>query len=139
MTGETPSSVTSSPDMAQIPAGAVSGLDCAAFSDVLAETAGGDRSHNSHEVAHLESCLRCRVEQSRYRRLIQALNSLQEAPLPTDPRLESQILMYLDRYADRWAWDAKPRLAAKVAAGAAAAAGLIAFTARQRRIAKLAS
>ncbi|MCY4293834.1 MAG: hypothetical protein OXC58_03205 [Acidimicrobiaceae bacterium] len=146
MTGEPPAAVIATPSPAPAPTTAapqstspMPRLDCASLSEALAETAGGDRGHDSQEVAHLESCLRCRVEQSRYRHLMQALSRLRDTPVPTDPRLESQILVYLDRHGTRWAWDARPRLAAKVAAGAAAAAGLIAFTARHRRIAKLAS
>ncbi len=137
MTGE-PSVTATPPTTSPDPAGPEFGVNCAAFSDVLAATARGDRDHDSQEVAHLNSCLRCRVEQSRYRHLMQGLNRLQETPVPTDPRLESQILMYLDRYGTRGTWDTRPRLAAKVAAGAAAA-GLIVFTARHRRVARLAS
>ena len=113
--------------------------DCGSVSDVLAAVAGGDRAYGPAELDHLASCLRCRVEESRYRRLMDAMRSLREAPVPADSRLESQILVHLDRYGHRWAWDARPRFAAKVAAGAAAAAGLIAFTARHRRAARLAS
>lgn len=113
--------------------------DCRTVSDALAAAAGGDRAFGSAELDHLGSCLRCRVEQSRYRRLMDAMHLLRDAPVPQDSRLESQILMHLDRYGQRWAWDAGHRVAATVAAGAAAAAGLIAFTARHRRAARLAS
>ena len=91
------------------------------------------------ELDHLACCLRCRVEQSRYRRLMDAMHLLREARIPSDSRLESQILVHLDRYGHRRTWDTTPRVAATVAAGAAAAAGLLAFTARHRRVAKLAS
>ena len=113
--------------------------DCESVSDALAAVAGGDRTYGPAELDHLASCLRCRVEQSRYRRMMDAMHLLREAPAPEDSRLESQILVHLDRYGHRWAWDARPRMAATVAAGAAAAAGLIAFTARHRRAARLAS
>ena len=116
--------------------------DCESVSDALAAAAGGDRAIGPAELDHLESCLRCRVEQSRYRRLMDAMYLLRESPAP-DARLESQILVHLDRYGHRWAWETRPRVAATVAAGAAAgaaaAAGLIAFTARHRRAARLAS
>ncbi len=113
--------------------------DCKSVSDVLAAVAGGERAYGPAELDHLASCLRCRVEESRYRRLMDAMRLLREAPVLEDSRLESQILLHLDRYGHRWAWDARPRVAATVAAGAAAAAGLIAFTARHRRAARLAS
>ena len=113
--------------------------DCQSVSDSLAAVAGGDRAFGPAELDHLASCLRCRVEQSRYRRLMDAMHLLREAPVPSDSRLESQILVHLDRYGHRRAWDTRPRVAATVAAGAAAAAGLIAFTARHRRAARLAS
>lgn len=113
--------------------------DCESVSAVLAAVAGGDRAYGPAELDHLASCLRCRVEESRYRRLMDAMRLLREAPVPADSRLESQILVHLDRYGHRWAWDTRPRVAATVAAGAAAAAGLIAFTARHRRAARLAS
>lgn len=113
--------------------------ECRSVSDALAAAAGDDRDLGPAELDHLASCLRCRVEQSRYRRMMDAMHLLREAPAPEDSRLESQILVHLDRYGHRRAWDAKPRVAATVAAGAAAAAGLIAFTARHRRAARLAS
>lgn len=113
--------------------------DCESVRDVLAAVAGGDRAYGPAELDHLASCLRCRVEASRYRRLMDAMRLLREAPVPSDSRLESQILVHLDRHGNRWAWDTRPRFAATVAAGAAAAAGLIAFTARHRRAARLAS
>ena len=113
--------------------------DCRSVSDALAAVAGGERALGPAELDHLASCLRCRVEQSRYRRLMDAMHLLRETPAPEDSRLESQILVHIDRYGNRRAWDTRPRVAATVAAGAAAAAGLIAFTARHRRAARLAS
>ncbi len=115
------------------------GLDCGSVSDALAAAAGGDRAYEPAELDHLASCLRCRVEQVRYRRLMDAMRLLREVCAPQDSRLEAQILMHLDRYGHRWTRDGRPRVAATVAAGAAAAAGLIAFTTRHRRAARLAS
>ena len=113
--------------------------DCKSVSDALAAVAGGDRAFGPAELDHLATCLRCRREQSRYRRLMDAMHLLREEPVRKDSRLESQILVHLDRYGHRRTWDTRPRVAATVAAGAAAAAGLIAFTARHRRAARLAS
>ena len=113
--------------------------DCRSVSDALAAAAGGDRAFGPAELDHLASCLRCRVEQSRYRRMMDAMHLLREASVPEDSRLESQILVHLDQHGHRRALDTRPRVAATVAAGAAAAAGLIAFTARHRRAARLAS
>ena len=131
--------MTSEPSGPTTGAGARPRRDCESVSDVLAAVAGGERAYRPAELDHLASCLRCRVEESRYRRLMDAMRLLREAPVRADSRLESQILLYLDRYGHRWAWDTRPRVAATVAAGAAAAAGLIAFTARHRRAARLAS
>ena len=116
--------------------------DCAPVSDALAAAAGGDHAFGPRELDHLASCLRCRAEESRYRRLMEAMRSLREAPVPGDSRLESQILGHLDVHGHRWIRYTTPRVTAKVgglAAGAAAAAGLIAYTARHRRAARLVS
>ena len=116
--------------------------ECASMSDALAVIAGGERTFSSSEQHHLAACLRCRVEQSRYRRMMEAMRSLREAPVGGDSRLESQILGYLDSHGRRLARRVSARAAATVgglAAGAAATAGLIAFAARHRRTASLAS
>ena len=116
--------------------------DCAPVSDALAAAAGGERAFGLFELEHLASCLRCQVEESRYRRLMEAMRSLREAPANAGSHLESQILVRLDLHGAQWARRARSRVAATVgglAAGAAATAGLIAFTARHRRAARLAS
>ncbi|MCY3616998.1 MAG: hypothetical protein F4Z00_15080 [Acidimicrobiaceae bacterium] len=114
--------------------------DCVSVSDALAAAAGSDRALGPSELDHLATCLRCRAEQSRYRRLMEAMQSLREAPTSEDSRLESQILETLDVYGHRWARITNSGVAAAVggiAAGAAATAGFIA--ARHRRAARLAS
>ena len=114
--------------------------DCVSVSDALAAAAGSDRTFGPLELHHLATCLRCRAEQSRYQRLMEAMQSLREAPSAQDSRLESQILETLDTYGHRWARITNSGVAAAVggiAAGAAATAGLIA--ARHRRAARLAS
>lgn len=116
--------------------------DCGSVSDALAAAAGGDHSFGPAELDHLAACLRCRAEESRYRRLMEAMRSLRETLPAEDARLESQILGQLDLHRHRWVRPASPRVTAKVgglAAGAAAAAGLIAYTARHRRAARLVS
>lgn len=115
---------------------------CESVSDALAASAGGDDAFEPATADHLASCLRCRVEQSRYRRLMDAMRCLRDAGVRIDARLESQILTYLDRHGQHRTPHARSRLAAAVggvAAGAAATAGVIAFTARHRRAARLAS
>ena len=115
---------------------------CGSVSDALAAVAGGDRAFVPSELDHLASCLRCRVEQSRYRRLMEAVRSLREEPVEGDSRLESEILVHLDLHGHRGTRRAGSRVVAAaggLAAGAAATAGLIAFTARHRRAARLAS
>ena len=114
--------------------------DCGSVSDALAAAAGSDRTLGPLELDHLSTCLRCRAEQSRYQRLMEAMQSLREAPIIKDARLESQILEALDVYGHRWARITNSGVAAAVggiAAGAAATAGLIA--ARHRRAARLVS
>ncbi len=119
--------------MASDPAG------CASVSDSLAAAAGSDRAFGPQQLDHLATCLRCRAEQSRYRRLMEAMQSLREAPIEEDSRLESQILETLDLHGRLWARRARSGVVAAVGgiAGAAATAGLIA--ARHRRAARLAS
>ena len=114
--------------------------DCVSVSDALAAAAGSDRAFGPLELDHLVTCLRCRAEQSRYRRLLEAMQSLREAPVEEDSRLESEILLTLDLHGRLWARRARSGVVAAVgglAAGAAATAGLIA--ARHRRAARLAS
>ena len=75
--------------------------DCASVSDALAAAAGGDHAFGPRELDHIASCLRCRAEESRYRRMMEAMRSLRKAPVAGDSRLESQILGHLDVHAHR--------------------------------------
>ena len=117
--------------------------DCVSVSDALAAAGGSDRAFGPRELHHLSTCLRCRAEQSRYRRLMEAMQSLREAPIGEDSGLESQILETLDlqaydgRLLDRMARSGVVAAVSGLAAGAAATAGFIA--ARHRRAARLAS
>ena len=113
---------------------------CVPVSDALAAAGGSDRAFGPLELDHLATCLRCRAEQSRYQRLMEAMQSLREAPVEEDSRLESQILETLDlhgRRLARWARSGVVAAVGGVAAGVAATAGLIA--ARHRRAARLVS
>ena len=114
---------------------------CSAMSEALAAAARGERSFGALENEHLSACLRCRAEQSRYRRMMEAMRALRDAPLGGDPRMESQILGHLAVHGGSFAGRARAQAAAAVggaAAGAAAAAGLIAIALRHRRAAVLA-
>ena len=113
--------------------------DCGSVSDALAAAGGSDRAFGHLELGHLATCLRCRAEQSRYLRLMEAMQSLREGPVEEDSRLESQILLNLDLHGRIWARRARSGVVAAVGgiAGAAATAGLIA--ARHRRAARLVS
>lgn len=114
--------------------------DCVSVSDALAAAAGADRALGPVELDHLSTCLRCRAEQSRYQRLMEAMQSLREAPVTEDSRLESQILETLDlhgRLLDRMARSGVVAAVGGMAAGAAATVGFIA--ARHRRAARLVS
>ena len=115
---------------------------CAAMSDALALAARGERSLSLPEQQHLDSCLRCRAERLRYRRLMDAMRALRESPPHTDPQLESQILSRLESHGGRIARRVSSQTAAAVggvAAGAVAVAGLIALAARHRRVGALTS
>lgn len=114
--------------------------DCVSVSDALAAAGGSDRAFGPPELDHLSTCLRCRAEQFRYQRLMEAMQSLREAPNICDSRLESQILETLDlqtRLLDRMARSGVVAAVGGIAAGAAATAGFIA--ARHRRAARLVS
>ena len=108
----------------------------------FAAVAGGESTLDRSAVQHVDTCLRCQAEQSQYRRLMKVMRDLRDAPLSVDPALEHEILFAID---DRNGWGrsiVSSRVAAAiggVAAGAAAAAGVIALTVRQRRVARLAS
>ena len=120
-------------------AGAARG-DCASVSESLAAAARGERSLGPAEQEHLSACLRCRAEQLRYRRLMEAMRALREHPVGENPRIESQILGLLDTHGGRFARRVPAPAAATLggmAAGAAAAVGLIALAARHRRGAAL--
>lgn len=114
-------------------------VGCGSVSAALAAAAGSDRAFGPDELHHLTTCLRCRAEQSRYQRLMEALQSLRETPVEADSRLESQIRSTLDHHGRLWARRARSGVMAAVGgiAGAAATAGFIA--ARHRRAARLAS
>ncbi len=110
--------------------------------------ARGERSLNDPEHEHLSACLRCRAEQVRYRRLMEAMKSLRELPARSDPSLESRILDGIESQRQRLS--RRQRLALRVssraaaaagglAAGAAATAGLMAVATRHRRFARFAS
>ena len=113
---------------------------CASVSESLAAAARGERGLGPAEQEHLSGCLRCRAEQLRYRRLMEAMRALRENPVGENPRMESQILGLLDTQGGRFTRRAPAPAAATLggmAAGAAAAVGLIALAARHRRGAAL--
>ena len=115
---------------------------CASVAEHFALVAGGESDLDSVAVKHVETCLRCQAEQAQYRRLMKAMRDLRDAPLSVDPALEHEILFAIDNRDGRVRSIVSSRVAAAiggVAAGAAAAAGVIALTVRQRRVARLAS
>ena len=115
---------------------------CTELAERLAAAADGREALDPVAVRHIESCLRCQAEQAQYRRLMKAMHDLRTAPVPVDAALEHEIVFAIDQHAARLRSIVSSRVAAAiggVAAGAAAAAGVIAITVRQRRIAHLAS
>ncbi len=116
---------------------------CAGVSALLATAARDECGLGESEQAHLSTCLRCRAEQVRYRRLMEAMRSLSELPAKRNQALESQILQCLaaQRQRQRLAGRVSSRVAAAaggVAAGAAATAGLMALATRHRRVIRFA-
>jgi len=100
--------------------------DLAADSPVLAPSAG----------THVETCLRCQAEVASYRRMRRLLRSMASHPAIARPELEREIIDAIDTEGGR-----SPRVPAAAAAtigGLAAAAGVIAFAARHRRVLRLA-
>lgn len=91
--------------------------------------------------AHVEGCLRCQAEVANYRRMRRALRSLADHPVAASPRLEDDILEVLDSAMDPFDESSSSRVpvAAATIGGLAAAAGVIAFAARHRRVLRLAS
>ena len=88
--------------------------------------------------AHVEACLRCQAEVANYRRMRRTLRSLADHPVVASPSLEHQILDALDGVDGR-APSRVPVAAAATIGGLAAAAGVIAFAARHRRVLRVAS
>ena len=117
-------------------------ITCASVAEQFAAVAGGESALDRAVVQHVAVCLRCQAEQSQYRRLMKAMRNLRDAPLSVDPALEHEIIFAIDDRDDRTRGIVSSRVAAAiggVAAGAAAAAGVIALAVRQRRVARLAS
>ena len=115
---------------------------CEMVAERFAAVAGGDLDLDDDAIRHVDACLRCQAEQAQYRRLMKAMHDLRGSPVPVDPSLEHEILFALDQHHGRARGIVSSRIAAAiggVAAGAAAAAGVIAITVRQRRVGRLAS
>lgn len=101
--------------------------------DLATDLAGADESLLAAPARdHVASCLRCQAELAAHRRLRRNLRALAHAPTPLDPRLLHDITIVLDRHDGRAARRV-PGYAAATLGGLAAAAGVIAFAARQRR------
>jgi hypothetical protein len=101
--------------------------------DLATDLAGADDTLLAAPARdHVASCLRCQAELAAHRRLRRSLRALADAPVPLDPRLLHDIAIVLDRHDGRVARRV-PGYAAATLGGLAAAAGVIAFAARQRR------
>ncbi len=115
------------------------GFNCRDLSD---ELVAADESLLSLPTrVHATECLRCQAELAGYRRLRRMMSSLKNAPIELDPTLEREIFALLDEIDDE-ATRHTPNVLAVAAATiggiAAATAGVIALTKRQRRFARLA-
>ena len=110
---------------------------CAAVADELAAI---DEQHvlAPSVSAHVEACLRCQAEVANYRRMRRTLRSLAEHPVAASPRLEADILDALDEV-DGAPPSRVPVVAAATIGGVAAAAGVVVFVARHRRVLRVAS
>jgi hypothetical protein len=86
---------------------------------------------------HVAQCLRCQAEVAGFRRLRRAMRGLADRPAPCSPTLELDILTMLDEHDGRLGRRVNGYAAATIG-GLAAAAGVIALAARQRRGMRLA-
>lgn len=106
---------------------------CVAFAD---ELAGDDGVLSAEAAAHVAQCLRCQAEVANYRRMRRVMRSLAEHHDVEAPDLEHRILVALDD-ADGTPGTRVPAVAAATIGGVAAAAGVIAFAVRHRRVVRL--
>ena len=106
---------------------------CVAFVD---ELAGDDGVLSAEAAAHVAQCLRCQAEVANYRRMRRVMRSLAEHHDVEAPDLEHRILVALDE-ADGTPGTRVPAVAAATIGGVAAAAGVIAFAVRHRRVVRL--
>lgn len=106
---------------------------CVAFVD---ELAGDDGVLSADAAAHVAQCLRCQAEVANYRRMRRVMRSLAEHHDVEAPDLEHRILVALDE-ADGTPGTRVPAVAAATIGGVAAAAGVIAFAVRHRRVVRL--
>jgi len=83
---------------------------------------------------HVQQCLRCQAEVAHYRRMRRTLRTLASHPAAVDPGLAHEILFTLDHEDGRLVHRVPARTAATLG-GLAAAAGVIVFAARHRRLA----
>lgn len=111
----------------------------AACAEIADDLAAADEQHVLSRTAstHVETCLRCQAEVASYRRMRRALRSLAAHPATAGPELEDEIIDALDT-ADGRLPKRVPVAAAATIGGLAAAAGVIAFAARHRRVLRLA-
>ena len=106
---------------------------CSDLADDLAavdDTTGlGDPSRD-----HVQQCLRCQAEVAHYRRMRRTMRTLAGHPGSVDPGFEHEILLVLDHEDGRLVNRVPARTAATLG-GLAAAASVIVFAARHRRLA----
>ncbi len=110
-------------------------IRCADLTDELAAAEDG-QTLAPDARAHVDQCLRCQAEVAHYRRMRRTLRMLADHPAPADPALESDILTSLDEFVPSIRrFQRVPARRAATLGGIAAAAGVIALAARQRRLA----
>jgi anti-sigma factor RsiW len=105
-------------------------LQCDDMFDELA--AGDDVVLSTDARVHVAQCLRCQAELAGFRRLRRSMRGIADRPVPRSPTLELDILTMLDEHDGRLGRRV-PGYAAATIGGLAAAAGVIALAARQRR------
>ncbi|MEO0493136.1 MAG: hypothetical protein AAF081_06950 [Actinomycetota bacterium] len=108
--------------------------ECACFAD---ELAGDDAVLSAEAAAHVAQCLRCQAEIANYKRMRRVMRGLADHHGLEAPDLEHRILVALDT-ADGTSGTRVPAVAAATIGGVAAAAGVIAFAVRHRRVVRLA-
>jgi hypothetical protein len=76
-------------------------MQCEDVAGLLPEAVDAETGVHPAVHGHIESCLRCQAELTRYRRMLRALHVLRTRYLATDPGLLAQTLAALSEEGER--------------------------------------